>query len=387
MPRSQSIRSVSPAFSLLFGPIVWATMGGASLAQTVPGAVAHWPFDDGQSLTTDIVGGQDGVVEGATFNLADIAPLSGNFSSLEFNGAGARVGVASTSALSFGAGDPMTIALWIKKTSDPGVVHILGKRSGCQMGTSGINYQLASTPTGGFEFASESSGVFASQASIPVGSWTHLAVTYDGVGTLRLYIGAVQVALSTSYLLSGVSTAPLEIGASGDCGQSFPGLIDDVWIFDRRLSPAEIALVAGISPAGYCTPKVNSLGCTPTIGFLGLPTISGPDNFSVTASSVVNNKSGLMLWGGVEASAPFFGGTLCIAPPVIRTPMQNSGGTPPPPSDCTGSYSYHFTQAYMASHLLGPGSTVYAQYWSRDPGFAFPNNVGLTNGLRFTIYP
>jgi hypothetical protein len=140
-------------------------------------------------------------------------------------------------------------------------------------------------------------------------------------------------------------------------------------------------------PATYCTAKVDSLGCTPSIGYSGLPTIStGPDNFFITATNVLNNKSGIMLWGGAQASTPFFGGTLCIAPPIIRTSIQSSGGNPPP-SDCSGSYSYHFSQAYMTSHFLSAGSTVYAQYWSRDPGFAFPNNIGLTDGVMFVIAP
>jgi hypothetical protein len=38
-------------------------------------------------------------------------------------------------------------------------------------------------------------------------------------------------------------------------------------------------------------------------------------------------------------------------------------------------------------HGLVGGSTVYTQYWMRDPGFPFPDNIGLTNGLRFTLCP
>ncbi len=137
----------------------------------------------------------------------------------------------------------------------------------------------------------------------------------------------------------------------------------------------------------YCTAKTNSLGCLPSIGSVGLPSQSGPDNFYVTASNVLNQKSGMMIWGGAQASIPFHGGVLCIAPPIVRTPIQNSGGSTGA-SDCSGSYAFHFTQAYMAQQfLIGGYSTVYAQYWSRDPGFAAPNSIGLTNALSFTICP
>ncbi len=136
----------------------------------------------------------------------------------------------------------------------------------------------------------------------------------------------------------------------------------------------------------YCTAKTNSLGCVPSIGSIGLPSQSGPDNFYVTASNVRNNKLGMMLWSLSQDSHPFFGGTLCLHAPIKRTLGQNSGGNAAG-SDCTGSYAYHFTQAYMLQQLLGANTTVYAQFWSRDPGFAPPNSIGLTNGLSFTICP
>jgi hypothetical protein len=136
----------------------------------------------------------------------------------------------------------------------------------------------------------------------------------------------------------------------------------------------------------YCTAKTNSQGCVPEVGFSGIPSTSGPDNFFVTASNVLNNKTGLLLWSHGQASTPFFGGTLCVAQPITRTSAQNSGGNPSG-TDCSGTYSFHFAQSYMVGQLLGGGSTVYAQYWSRDPGFAAPNSIGLTDALRFTIIP
>ncbi len=153
--------------------------------------------------------------------------------------------------------------------------------------------------------------------------------------------------------------------------------VSDIFVRDRGAQP----------PEDYCTAKTNSLGCNPAIWYSGAPSINGPDSFYVNASGVLNNKTGMMLWSGTAASTPFHGGTLCIASPIVRTPLQNSGGSLPPVNDCSGLYSFHFSQAYMASHFLSPGSEVFAQFWSRDPGFSPPNNVGLTNGLHFVIGP
>ena len=141
------------------------------------------------------------------------------------------------------------------------------------------------------------------------------------------------------------------------------------------------------APETYCNAKLNSLGCLPSIGYSGVLSVSvGTDNFHVTTQNVRNNMTGLMFWGDAPANVPFGGGTRCVGLPLVRTPAQHSGGSATL-IDCSGSYSFHFTRAYAATFAVMPGTTLYAQYWSRDPGYSPPNNVGLTNGLRFTVLP
>ena len=87
-------------------------------------------------------------------------------------------------------------------------------------------------------------------------------------------------------------------------------------------------------------------------------------------------------------AAPFFGGTLCVLPPVKRTPGQNSGGSIAG-VDCSGTFSIDFN-AWIASGVnpaLIAGCTVWAQYWSRDPGFPAPFNSSLTDAQTFVIWP
>lgn len=163
----------------------------------------------------------------------------------------------------------------------------------------------------------------------------------------------------------------LIIGADGDddfgpdSGSAWPYLVSD-------------------GPATYCTAKVNSLGCTPAISYTGLPSLSGADDFYITASHVLNNKPGTLLLSPTSAAMPFLGGILCVQAPIARTPNQVAHGTPPP-LNCTGSYSFFLSHAYMGAHAFQPGTQWYAQYWSRDPGFAPPNNIGLSDGIGFLI--
>ena len=139
-------------------------------------------------------------------------------------------------------------------------------------------------------------------------------------------------------------------------------------------------------PASYCSPKTNSLGCVPAIRSTGDASLSGPDNFHLQASKVLNNKPGIFLWSyGPQANA-FAGGTLCLAAPRVRGAPLSSGGSPVG-SDCSGLYSWHFSQAYMMQKKISAGAILYAQVWARDPGFAAPDNAQLSGGLVFPVDP
>jgi hypothetical protein len=141
-----------------------------------------------------------------------------------------------------------------------------------------------------------------------------------------------------------------------------------------------------VAPTSYCTAKVNSLGCTPSISFSGSPSASAGAPFQITASSFVSQKTGLLFYSHAVASASFQGGFKCAANPTVRTPPQNSGGSTSG-SDCSGTYAFDFN-AWMQSGgdpSLAAGAQLFAQYWSRDP--ASPSHTGLSNGLRFVINP
>jgi hypothetical protein len=137
-------------------------------------------------------------------------------------------------------------------------------------------------------------------------------------------------------------------------------------------------------PFVYCTAKINSLGCTPEISTSGPPSVCCGGLFFVNASNVLSQQNGLLFWGRASSDLPFQGGTLCVAQPLIRTSVMSSGGSLQG-GDCSGTYSFHWSEAYIASQGLLPGTRVFAQFWSRDPGS--PSTTGLTNAVDFTFIP
>ncbi|MEO6709482.1 MAG: hypothetical protein ABI054_02010 [Planctomycetota bacterium] len=170
-------------------------------------------------------------------------------------------------------------------------------------------------------------------------------------------------------------TSNLEGLVAGDSNQH-----DDVFLWDSASQVAPIE--------SYCTAKLNSLGCTPVITSAGQPRAAGAtDAFFLSASNVRSHSAGLLVWSlQGQAAIPFAGGILCIAPPIHRSPIPSSGGSFPV-IDCSGAQSFRVSQSWMATHAITPGTLVCAQFWSRDPGFAAPNNVGMSDAIRFTAAP
>lgn len=141
-----------------------------------------------------------------------------------------------------------------------------------------------------------------------------------------------------------------------------------------------LELCAGAPVTVYCTAKTTSSGCVPSISATGVPSTAGA--FMVRCSQVQTGQQGVMLYStNGQAAISFQGGTLCVMPPVLRTPVQAAGGVGP----CEGSLAFDFSAHYLSGidPVLVPGQQVWAQYWFRDPGDPF--GTGLSDALEFTL--
>lgn len=139
------------------------------------------------------------------------------------------------------------------------------------------------------------------------------------------------------------------------------------------------------TPVAYCTGKVNSQGCTPTISSTGSTSLSAADPLVIHCSQVVEDKAGFLFWGFQPLSAPFANGVRCVGI-AIRTTFQSSSGEPPP-ATCTGAYHFAFMPAYVTAVGLIPGATLYSQWYSRDPGHLDGTGLSLSNALEATLCP
>ncbi len=67
------------------------------------------------------------------------------------------------------------------------------------------------------------------------------------------------------------------------------------------------------APLIYCTAKMNSLGCVPSIGSVGSPSVSAGAGFTITATNVLSLNVGMLIYSTAgPASTPFQGGKMCL---------------------------------------------------------------------------
>jgi len=103
---------------------------------------------------------------------------------------------------------------------------------------------------------------------VPFERWTHLAGTYDGQA-IRLYVDGVLTAVTTAAGNLTQCTQKTALGSRASFDQHFfPGRLDEVTIFDRALSPAEVQALALAGSSGMCVtapPASGSPSGTPQV--------------------------------------------------------------------------------------------------------------------------
>lgn len=134
----------------------------------------------------------------------------------------------------------------------------------------------------------------------------------------------------------------------------------------------------------YCTAKTNSLGCVPSVGASGTPSMSSGQPFTITCADELNQKLGLFFYGFAPNNAAYQGGYLCVQSPVRRTAVSSSGGNVGV-DDCSGVYSYDFNALIAGDATIEPDVEIFGQFWSRDPAASFTTN--RSNAIRFRVLP
>jgi hypothetical protein len=138
-------------------------------------------------------------------------------------------------------GSAWTLAAWVSPSDASSPQHIAGKRQGCG-GGAGF-YQLA---IGGSQ---PGTGMSIDPSHTPVNTWTHVAIVADGINGFNVFANGAVVKRVRAPDWTVQNSGPFLIGGAGIC-RPFRGSIDDVRLYNRALSTAEVQALyaAGLPP-------------------------------------------------------------------------------------------------------------------------------------------
>ena len=286
------------------GPVSEIATVATLTTASVPGLVAAYAFDEGAgaSVTDSSGGGNHGVITNATWT---IAGRYGN--ALAFNGTNARVTINDSASLHLTTG--MTLEAWVspvalpaKNCSTPSCswMDVIHKEpdSWYIEASSDLNQQ----PEAGGIFVAGKHIVFG-PAPLPTNAWTHLALTY-AAAMVRFHVNGVLVAAGQETSPLTTSTAPLRIGGDSIFGQYFKGTIDEVRIYNRALTGAEIG--------GDMSVPIGSGGAHPTPAIAGLfpsTAVAGGDDFTLTVQGSGFYSGSSVQWNGSDRATTIVGPT------------------------------------------------------------------------------
>lgn len=204
--------------------------------------LAHWDFDDLASDANSLLDVSGNGLDGVYYSLSHSGPVvvAGHI-----DGSVAAADLAADSY--WDIGDPnltgadtgITIAAWVNVDENTGYPMIVGYGlDGWRLQVSDNTWNFACTPAG-----IDLKGVYP-----PIdGFWHHVAAVYDGANSkAKIYVdgllNAEQTVASGTLLSEG--TKSLQVGSRADGPRIWPGLIDDIQIYNYPLSDSAIALLA-----------------------------------------------------------------------------------------------------------------------------------------------
>jgi Concanavalin A-like lectin/glucanases superfamily len=204
---------------------------------TPPGLVAAYGFNEGSGSSAGDLSGNGNagsLLGGAAWSSA------GRFGrALALNGStGSSVRVADDASLELTTA--MTLEAWVRPGSLSGWSCVILKE---RPEISHLSYELSANtsddkPSSFIWVGSSERGAYGA-GRLPLGTWSHLASTYDGK-TLRVYVNGDLASSAAVPGAIAASRGDLRIGGNSLWGEWFNGLIDEVRIYDQPLSAAAI---------------------------------------------------------------------------------------------------------------------------------------------------
>lgn len=320
--------------------------------------LAYYRFEGN---STDSKGGHNGTDSGVTYGTS-----YGKF------GQGASFSNASTNTGSWNIPTVFSISGWVYLNSLTDLQTLFSNYSGGGTGSNVVQL-FVSAGDGSVVYSNFVVDSTASTAKLTANAWHHVAVTHNG-STVKIYIdGALDHQATVAH---ASSTQTNFIGKRGDGYQPLNGKVDDLAIFSRELTAAEISSLYNGSGSGSM-PVISSVG---TSGGMAVPPVGSTDSFTVyvAAASVDPASVQAVIYGpscstGCAANTPYLDATTTSYVGTFPTPTQSGTYQLYLKNGATGtlSNSYNLTVNPTLSATCSPNTS----------------SVATNTPVTFTAYP
>jgi hypothetical protein len=271
--------------AVLTGPggSVTSLVARLTVKEPIDGLLAHYAFDDAANLGADTaLGLNPGTPSGgASFSQASRVGSG----ALQVDGVDGHIAVAEAPYLRFADTSSYTVSVWFQARSNAAWGGIV-----TQGRTEAPWYGIWRDPDGPRIFSGSAETWPPVEPILLDGDWHHAAIVQDGsVQTYALYVDGVdqQVPFTLPATTGG---GDLWIGGA-DNGEYFKGLIDEVRIYNRALSPAEIMTLVNVASPPAISVNRGSNGIT--ITYTG--TLQASASLNGTWTNVVEAMSPLAI--------------------------------------------------------------------------------------------
>ncbi len=214
-----------------------------------------WVDEDGPEILEtaitsikDRVGDNDGTISG--FALADAYVIDGQVNScLTFDGTNDYITVPHNASLDFGEYDSFSISLWVWAAEGSGTGYLVSKYDPATW--SGYQLSIEYDTVRFVLWEDDDDMELEYDNGITEEEWCHLVITRDP-DNVYLYINGVRVENNDADL-DPSNTADLKIGSSYSGGSCLEGMLDEVMIFNKKLSATEVTALYDRQSAGIQT--------------------------------------------------------------------------------------------------------------------------------------
>ncbi len=290
--------SITPTASATFTPSITPTFTPTSTA--TPVILAYWNMNagSGSSVADSSGNNNNGTISGATWTSLGVSGAA-----LNFDGVNDYVNVPNSVSLK--PASSFTVSAWVYPTQAGGAYQTILVKGAW-------DYALRVTDSGYLQFyLQDVAPVSINGPILPVNTWTYVTGVYDDqADAISLYVNAQLVSSQAVTGSIAHDNNPVRIGSHPSGAQVWSGRLDEITIYNRALTPAEIAAryvaVSTPTPTPSNTPTITPTPWVTPNEFEEKWGTGADGDVTITAGQSRNMYSNTMIAGRTCADAPSY---------------------------------------------------------------------------------